>query len=58
MVRSASIATKKPQLATIVKIDRLSNKIYLDNQISWRKGDLISLVYNGLAPDVGAFESK
>ncbi len=58
MVRSASIATKKPQLATIVKIDRLSNKIYLDKQISWGKGDLISLVYNGLAPDVGAFESK
>jgi hypothetical protein len=40
----------------IVKIDYRANKIVVDRQISWKKGDGLSLAYSGNAPDIGAKE--
>lgn len=44
------------QSATIVNIDRKSNLLTLDKIVSWQKGDMISLSYQGTQPDLGAFE--
>ena len=40
----------------IVKIDYNANKIVVDRQVSWNKGDGLSLAYAGKAPDIGAME--
>lgn len=40
----------------IVKIDYNANKIVVDRQVSWKKGDGLSLAYSGNAPDIGAKE--
>jgi len=43
---------------TVVKtIKIVGNTITVDNNISWNKGDGVSLSYNGSAPDIGAVES-
>jgi hypothetical protein len=54
MIESA--ITKLTQRATIVKIDRKLNRLYLDKKVSWQQGDRISLAYQGKQPDIGAFE--
>jgi len=51
-----SISSKIIQSATVVKIDRKLNRLYLDKKISWQKGDRITLAYEGKQPDIGAFE--
>ena len=51
-----SISSKIIQSATVVKIDRNLNRLYLDKKISWQKGDRITLAYEGKQPDIGAFE--
>ena len=47
---------KSLQFATILKINRKLNLLTLDKKVSWKKGDLISLPYQGEQPDIGAFE--
>jgi hypothetical protein len=44
------------QTAQIVKIDYKTNTLTLNKVLTWSEGDLISLVYQGNAPDIGAFE--
>ena len=51
-----SADNKTLQSATIVSIDRKLNKLTLDKIVSWQKGDMISLSYQGTQPDLGAFE--
>jgi hypothetical protein len=42
--------------ATIVAIDYASRVLTLDRALTWSAGQGVSLVYAGLAPDIGAFE--
>ena len=51
-----SAENKSLQSATIVHIDRKLNLLTLDKMVSWQKGDMISLPYQGTQPDLGAFE--
>ena len=51
-----SVKDKSIQQATIVKIERDQQRLYLDKDISWHKGDLISLPYQGENLDIGAYE--
>lgn len=44
------------QGATILSIDHETNTITVDRDLSYRKGQGVSLEYSGLAPDPGAFE--
>jgi len=46
------------QTARIVKIDYDKHALTLDRPLQWRKGQGISLPYNGTAPDIGAFEFR
>jgi len=48
---------KKKAQARVTKADIQSNVITLDRDISWQKGDSVSLPYLGRSPDLGAFES-
>jgi hypothetical protein len=45
--------------ARILDIDYSAgnNIIILDRHVSWKKGEKVSLYYNGSAPDLGAYES-
>jgi hypothetical protein len=54
MIESAT--SKVIQPATIVKIDRKLNRLYLDKAVTWQKGDRITLAFEGKQPDIGAFE--
>lgn len=54
VIRSSE--NKSLQFATILKINRKLNLLTLDKKVSWKKGDLISLPYQGDQPDIGAFE--
>ncbi|WP_025563563.1 NosD domain-containing protein [Psychromonas sp. SP041] len=51
-----SAENKSLQSATIVHIDRKLNLLTLNKIVSWQKGDMISLPYQGTQPDLGAFE--
>jgi hypothetical protein len=42
--------------ARIIKVDYAAKEITVDNQLSWTKGQGISLAYAGAAPDIGAYE--
>ena len=44
------------QSARIIKINYKTNMLTLDKPLTWLEGDLLSLVYQGNAPDIGAFE--
>lgn len=46
------------QTSTMViqSINYQTNKIVVDRQVSWKKGDGLSLPYTGSAPDMGALE--
>ncbi len=44
------------QTARIIHIDYESNILSLDKKITWSEGDLLTLVFSGKAPDIGAFE--
>jgi len=46
------------QTATILNIDYQQNILILDRPLQWSAGQGISLLYTGLAPDVGAFEKQ
>jgi hypothetical protein len=41
----------------IVSVDDANNTITVDTAISFRSGDPVNLPFNGVAPDVGAYES-
>lgn len=42
----------------ITNVDYSTNTITIDQNISWRDNQGVSLVYKGLAPDIGAYESE
>jgi len=42
--------------ARVVGINRETNILTLDHKIKWKKDDPVNYVYNGSAPDAGAFE--
>jgi len=42
---------------TVQNVDYDNNILTINQSISWNAGDGVSLPYNGLAPDIGAFES-
>ncbi|EGV51739.1 right-handed parallel beta-helix repeat-containing protein [endosymbiont of Riftia pachyptila] len=44
------------QSTRIISIDYATNTLRLDHPLSWRKGQGVSLKYNGKAPDIGAYE--
>jgi len=44
------------QTARILAIDYQHNVLTLDKMITWSEGDLLSLAYQGEAPDIGALE--
>jgi len=44
------------QELTITNIDVANNIITVNQTVSWNDNDGVSLVYNGLSPDVGAYE--
>lgn len=41
---------------TVLSIDYATNSITVGSSISWNSGDPVSLMYNGVKPDVGPFE--
>ena len=41
---------------TISAINYSTNTLILDSAASWNNGDSVSLSYNGVAPDIGAYE--
>lgn len=41
----------------ITNVNYATNVITIDTSISWGSGDAVNLVYYGVAPDIGAFES-
>jgi hypothetical protein len=43
--------------ARIVSVDYASNTIHLGSALDWNNGDGVHVIYNGSAPDVGAFEA-
>ncbi len=45
-------------VAMIVEVDYVLNILSVENDISWEKGDAVSLDYVGKGSDVGAFELK
>ncbi len=46
----------KTQTAIILEINHTENILQVDQFLSWSKGQGIGLVYQGMAPDIGAFE--
>lgn len=46
----------KEQTATITHVDYKNNVITVDKPLVWNLGQKISLVYQGYAPDIGAYE--
>lgn len=44
------------QQLNITSIDTVNNTISVDQNFSWNAGDGVALVYNGAAPDIGAYE--
>ncbi|MCP4322912.1 MAG: hypothetical protein GY787_13905 [Alteromonadales bacterium] len=44
------------QTARIINVHYQSNELTLDRSLTWFEGDLITLIYKGDAPDIGAFE--
>jgi hypothetical protein len=47
-------ATK--QLVRVLKSDIAKNVLTLDQEVTWKEGDPVSLPYAGKAPDIGAFQ--
>ena len=45
------------QTVTVTSRDISQNTITVDTSVSWSDGDIVTLVFNGDAPDIGAFES-
>ncbi len=48
------VGTNAP--VTITEIDYDQNILVVNRSISWNRGDYVSFPYNGIAPDIGAFE--
>jgi hypothetical protein len=44
------------QVARITRVDYSSNTISVDRALTWTQNQGVSLVYNGTATDIGAFE--
>lgn len=42
----------------ITNVDYSTNTVTIDQNISWKDNQGVSLVYKGLAPDIGAYESE
>lgn len=42
----------------IARIDYATNELWLDSNLSWKKGAAVSLEYEGTAPDLGPFEFR
>ncbi len=42
----------------VKRVDYGANTVTVDGSISWRKGDPVTLDYNGRGPDIGAVESE
>ncbi len=49
---------KSMQRARIIKIDYESNTLKINKTLTWTQNQGISLIYEGSAPDVGAYEIK
>ena len=42
----------------ITSLDYVTNKINVDQTVSWNKGDGVSYLYTGTSPDMGAYEGS
>jgi len=51
-----SIVIGKNAPVAIVSVDDANNVIVLKSPMTWAKGDSATLAYQGIAPDIGAFE--
>lgn len=48
----------RAQCARVLAIDYDTNTITVDKNLAWNKGQGVALVYEGVKPDIGAFEFK
>lgn len=45
------------ETARVIEVDFASGALLLDRELTWRKGEGVSLIYAGGAPDMGAYEA-
>jgi hypothetical protein len=56
MINGDRIAINASDTATVIARDIIENTITINKILTWDEGDSVSIVFSGIAPDIGAYE--